>query len=454
MKKVLIANRGEIACRVIKSCRKLDLKTVAVYSDADKDAQHVQMADESFHIGPGPAKKSYLVMENILAAAQKTSADAIHPGYGFLAENADFAERVIAASMIWIGPSPETIAEMGDKQRARQIAIQAKVPVVPGSERFLVGQLDGLSDQAQRIGYPLLVKASAGGGGIGMRQVDSPGSLLETVNITQELAEKAFGDGTIYLEKLIPKARHIEMQVFGFGNGKAVHLYERDCSIQRRFQKIIEETPAVQLSNDVRNKIAADAVNLTCKVNYSGAGTVEFIMDAETLDYYFLEMNTRIQVEHPITEMCTGLDLVGMQLDFARGHLAEINQSQITHRQYSMECRIYAENPNINFVPSPGKLTRFKLPQQNEGIRIDCGFREGDEITYFYDPMIAKVISIGHNREEMVEKMVKALKTFEVEGVFTNIDFLIKVLDHPAYRAQDIHTSFIDQHKSSLIGNS
>lgn len=454
MKKVLIANRGEIACRIIKSCRKLDLKTVAVYSDADREAQHVQMADEAVHIGPGHAKKSYLVMENILAAADKTGADSIHPGYGFLAENADFAEKVIATGLTWIGPSPTTIVEMGDKQRARQLAIQAGVPVVPGSERYLVGQLEGLVEQAQEIGYPLLVKASAGGGGIGMRQVDKPENLLETVTVTQELAEKAFGDGTIYLEKLISKARHIEIQVFGFGNGKAIHLYERDCSIQRRFQKIIEETPAVQLSNSVRGKIAADAVNLTCNVNYSGAGTIEFIMDGNTLDYYFLEMNTRIQVEHPITEMCTGTDLVGMQLDFARGNLNEIDQHQITHRHYSLECRIYAENPNIKFVPSPGKLTRFELPQQNDYTRVDCGFREGDEITFFYDPMIAKVITIGHDRDEMVDRMVSALRTFGVEGVHTNIDFLIKVLEHPAYRAQDIHTSFIDQHKSSLIGNS
>lgn len=454
MKKVLIANRGEIACRIIKSCLEQGFKTVAVYSDADRKAQHVEMADESFYIGPGHAKKSYLVIENILEAAQKTGADALHPGYGFLAENADFAQKVIDAGMIWIGPTPENIIEMGDKQRARQIAIQAKVPVVPGSERFLMGQLDDLSHQAEKIGFPLLVKASAGGGGIGMRQIDKQEDLLETVTKTQELAEKAFGDGTIYLEKLIPKARHIEIQVFGFGNGHAIHLYERDCSIQRRFQKVIEETPAVILPDAIRHKIATDAVNLTCNVNYSGAGTVEFIMDAYTLDYYFLEMNTRIQVEHPITEMCTGVDLVNMQLNFAMGKLNEIDQDQIIHRKHSMECRIYAENPNINFVPSPGKLTRFELPQKSEHIRVDCGFREGDEITFFYDPMIAKVVSIGHSREEMIDKMVEALKTFKIEGVFTNTDFLIKVLNHPAYHAQDIHTGFIDQHKSSLIGNS
>ncbi|MBU2643937.1 ATP-grasp domain-containing protein [bacterium] len=454
MKKVLIANRGEITCRIIKSCQKLGLKTVVVYSDADKDAQHVLMADEAIHIGPGHAKKSYLVIENILAAAQKAQVDAIHPGYGFLAENADFAERVIAAGFIWIGPTPASISAMGDKQRARQLAIQAGVPVVPGSERFLIGQLDGLVEQAEKIGYPLLVKASAGGGGIGMRQVNQADKLLETVTVTQELAEKAFGDGTVYLEKLIPKARHIEVQVFGLGNGKAVHLYERDCSIQRRFQKIIEETPAVKLPDDVRKQIASDAVDLTIAVNYEGAGTVEFIMDADTFEYYFLEMNTRIQVEHPITEMCTGRDLVGMQLDFARGTMADIEQDQIKHENFSLECRIYAENPDINFVPSPGKLTRFELPQEDENTRIDCGFREGDEITYFYDPMIAKLITVGPDRKMMVDRMVEALKTFKVEGVKTNIDFLIKVLDHEAYRAQDIHTSFIDQHKSSLIGNS
>lgn len=453
MKRVLIANRGEIACRIMKSCQNLGLETVAVYSEADTKAKHVAMADHSVLIGRGHAKDSYLVIDKILKAAADTQTDAIHPGYGFLAENATFARKIQEQNLIWVGPEPQSIQDMGDKQRARSIAQEAQLPVVPGSERFQHQNLAGLEKAAQKVGFPLLVKASAGGGGIGMKRVDAPEKLLETVTNTQKHAEKAFGDEAIYLEKLIPQARHIEVQVFGFGNGQVVHLFERDCSIQRRFQKIIEETPAAMLPETLRQNIAKDAVNLAKHVQYRGAGTVEFIVDVETWDYYFLEMNTRIQVEHPITEMCTGRDLVEMQLKLAQGSLEEICQHQIEHQGFSLECRIYAEDPEMNFVPSPGLLKVFQLPQTGEQVRIDCGFEQGDQITFYYDPMIAKVITLGQNRNQMVDKMQEVLRTLKVEGLKTNIGFLTKVLDHPAYREQKLHTGFIDEHKSELIDN-
>ena len=319
MKKVLIANRGEIACRVIRSCRTLGLKTVAVFSEADAKALHVEMADEAFPVGPAPARQSYLIAENILSAARSSGADAIHPGYGFLAENSGFARAVAAAGLTWIGPSPETIEDMGDKERARLLAKAADVPILPGSGRFTAQDAAGIDDAAREVGFPLLVKAAAGGGGIGMRRVDKPEELAKIVEATQSLAEKSFGDGTIYLERLVAKARHVEIQVFGFGDGNAVHLFERECSIQRRFQKIVEETPAPGLAPAVRRAMAEAAVALVRQERYRGAGTVEFVMDATTGAFYFLEMNTRIQVEHPVTEMTTGLDLVGLQIRLARG---------------------------------------------------------------------------------------------------------------------------------------
>jgi len=319
MQKVLIANRGEIACRVMRSCRALGLRTVAVYSEADAGALHVSQADEAQAIGPAPAKQSYLVIDNILAAAKATAADAVHPGYGFLAENSDFAKAVARAGLTWIGPTPESIDDMGDKERARLLARAAGVPILPGSARFAPGDLAGLDEAARTVGFPLLVKASAGGGGIGMRRVDRPEDLAKTVEATQALAEKSFGDGTIYLERLVAKARHIEIQVFGFGDGRAVHMYERECSVQRRFQKIIEETPSPGIAAETRAAMADAAVALVKQERYRGAGTIEFVVDAESGAYHFLEMNTRIQVEHPVTEMTTGLDLVALQIRLARG---------------------------------------------------------------------------------------------------------------------------------------
>ena len=393
MNKILIANRGEIACRVIRSAQALGARTVAVYSDADRESLHVASADEAVHIGAAKAAESYLNIDALLAAAAATGATAVHPGYGFLAENAGFASRVIEAGLVWVGPTPAQIEAMGDKARARSLAESAGVPIVPGSARFPTGELDGLEAAAEQVGYPLLVKASAGGGGIGMRLVDGPEQLRKTAEATQTMAERSFGDGTVFLERYIPRARHVEIQVFGFGDGRAVHVYERDCSIQRRFQKVIEEAPAPGLPNDVRQRMAEAAARLAASQHYRGAGTVEFIVNAETFEFFFLEMNTRIQVEHPVTECITGLDLVSLQLRLAAGEtLDHLTQDSIPLAGHAIECRLYAENPAKMFLPSPGKLARFALPAATEGVRIDTGVREGDTITAYYDPMVAKLI--------------------------------------------------------------
>ncbi|MGH6961012.1 MAG: biotin carboxylase N-terminal domain-containing protein, partial [Dongiaceae bacterium] len=340
MQKVLVANRGEIACRIMRSCRALGLKTVAAYSEADAKALHVSQADEAQVIGPAPAKQSYLVSDYILAAAKATGADAVHPGYGFLAENSDFAKAVARAGMTWIGPTPESIDDMGDKERARLLARAAGVPVLPGSPRFAPADLSGLEREAEQVGYPLLVKAAAGGGGIGMQRVDDPGRLRGVVESTQGLAARAFGDGTVYLERLIPRARHIEIQIFGFGDGRAVHLFERECSIQRRYQKIVEETPAPGLADDRRQAMAAAAVALAAQERYRGAGTIEFVVDAKSGEFFFLEMNTRIQVEHPVTEMTTGVDLVAEQIRVAEGAPLSFGDSPPAPRGWSIEARI------------------------------------------------------------------------------------------------------------------
>ncbi len=452
MKKVLIANRGEIACRIIRTCRRLDLRTVAVHSEADADALHVALADEARAIGAAPARESYLRADRVLEAAKASGADAVHPGYGFLSENASFAEAVEANGLLWVGPSPRSIRDMGDKERARELARNAGVPVLPGSARFAPGELDTLDAAAREVGYPLLVKATAGGGGIGMRRVDSPEKLREAAEATQSMASKAFGDGTIYLERYIERARHVEIQVFGFGDGGAVHLHERDCSIQRRFQKVIEESPAPGLPPDVRRRMADAATQLCRQERYAGAGTIEFVVDADTFEFYFLEMNTRIQVEHPVTEMNTGRDLVAMQIEQASGELAQLDQDDIVARGHAIECRLYAENPARNFMPSPGRLSRFILPEFANDLRIDTGYREGDEVTYFYDPMIAKVIAHGSTRDAAAERMVKALDEIEVQGLATNTVFLRATLRHPEFRAGNVFTGFLDRFKRDLVG--
>jgi len=449
--KVLVANRGEIACRIIRSCRALDLRTVAVYSEADAHALHVTQADEAHPIGPSPARESYLRASRILDAAKASGADAIHPGYGFLSENAEFAEAVQASGLCWIGPSPRSIRAMGDKERARVMARDAGVPVLPGSARFDAGAPERIEAAGQEVGYPLLVKATAGGGGIGMRRVDAPDTLREAVEATQSMATKAFGDGTIYLERYIERARHVEMQVFGFGKGVAVHLYERDCSIQRRYQKIIEESPAPGLPAPVRQRMADAAKRLCWEQGYEGAGTMEFVVDADTFEFYFLEMNTRIQVEHPVTEMNTGRDLVAMQIDHARGALAAMDQSEIAASGHAIECRIYAENPARNFLPSPGRLECFSLPEAGNDLRIDTGFRAGDQITHFYDPMIAKVIAHDTTRQGAIDRMLRALDAVDIEGPATNVAFLRATVDHPEFRAGRVFTGFVERFKNELV---
>ena len=343
MKTVLVANRGEIACRVMRSCRSLGLRTVAVYSEADRQSMHVQSADAAVAIGPSSPRESYLNMERLIAAAQASGADAVHPGYGFLSENAEFAQAVLAAGMVWIGPTPQVIRDMGDKQRARELARASGLPILPGSARFPFGELGSLEDAGAQVGYPLLVKAAAGGGGIGMRRVDRSEQLRPMAEATQSMAQNAFGDGAIYLERFIERARHVEVQVFGFGDGNAIHLHERDCSTQRRFQKVIEESPAPLLAQTVRQRMADAATRLCADQRYGGAGTVEFVVDADTHEFFFLEMNTRIQVEHPVTEMNTGRDLVAMQIEHALGTLTAMAQSDIDAQGHAVECRIYAE---------------------------------------------------------------------------------------------------------------
>jgi 3-methylcrotonyl-CoA carboxylase alpha subunit len=452
-KNLLIANRGEIACRVMRSARARGLGCVAVYSDADRDALHVALADRSSHIGgPRPAD-SYLDVDAVLAAAAAHDCHAVHPGYGFLAENAGFAQRVIDAGLIWIGPDPDSIAAMGDKERARGIAAAAGVPVTPGSPRFAPGDLSGLAEAAARVGYPLLVKAAAGGGGIGMRLVEDPARLEEVAVATQGMAARAFGDGTVYLEKYIADARHIEVQVFGFGDGTAIHLYERECSIQRRFQKVIEEAPAVNLPAATRDAMADAAVALAQAQRYSGAGTVEFILDARTGEFYFLEMNTRIQVEHAVTEMITGCDLVGMQIAHALGDpVARVPQSAIALAGHAIECRLYAENPSKMFLPSPGKLERFELPAAEPGrVRLDVGMCAGDVVTPWYDPTLAKLICRGGTRDEALAVAAEALAGVHIEGIASNTGFLRRVVAHPQFKAGRITTAFVERYREELV---
>ena len=452
MKKLLIANRGEIACRIMRSARSLGIATIAVHSEADADARHVAEADQALPIGPPAAKESYLVADKIIAAARESGADAIHPGYGFLAENPGFAQAVEDAGLIWVGPTAESIAAMGDKERARTIARDAGLPVVPGSARLTADDPSGFEEAAEAVGFPLLVKASAGGGGIGMRQVDDPTKLADVVNATQTMAERAFGDGTVYLERLVQRPRHVEIQVFGHGDGRGFHLMERECSVQRRFQKIVEEAPSPAVDAALRARMADAALALVERERYRGAGTVEFIL-APDGEFYFLEMNTRIQVEHPATEMITGLDLVGLQLRLARGEdLSRLAAPADGPDGHAIECRIYAENPDKNFLPSPGLLERFAPPPEGDGIRLDTGVTEGDRITPFYDPMIAKLVAHGSDRAGAIDRMLTALGDFHIEGIVTNIGFLRRVIDHGAFRAGNTHTGFVDVHRSDLMG--
>ena len=452
MKKILVANRGEIACRIIDSCKKLNLHSIAVYSDVDKNSKHVRKADESVHIGGSKAQDSYLSSNKIIEAALKLKADAIHPGYGFLAENDKFAQQVIDAGIVWIGPKPNTIVSMGNKDIARDLALKNNLPICPGLNNKDL-QKDDLEKKCNEIGFPILIKASAGGGGIGMQIVKNYNELVKSIEKTKNLAKKAFGNSDIFLEKFIKNARHIEIQIFGFGEKKAVHFYERDCSIQRRFQKIIEESPAPKIEPTIINKMAESAVSFATNQKYEGAGTIEFIYDIDEKKFYFLEMNTRIQVEHPVTEAITNSDLVEMQIKFALGmDLDLIEQNNINRTGHAIECRLYAEDPSKNFLPSPGKISKLKIPNIGlANIRLDIGVDEGDEISFYYDPMIAKIISKGANRVECINNMIKYLKEFEIEGINTNKSFLISVLQNKNFVDANFNTKFIENNLATFI---
>ncbi len=449
---VLIANRGEIACRIARACRELGLRSVAVHSDVDAGALHVAVADAAEPIGPADPRRSYLDADALLAAAERSGAGAVHPGYGFLAENAAFAQCVEEAGLAWVGPAPETIADMGDKARARSIAAAAGVPVLPGSARLPAGAPADAGAAAAAVGYPLLVKAAGGGGGIGMRRVDEAAALDAATAATQALAARAFGDGTVYLERLVAPARHVEIQVFGFGDGRAAHVFERDCSIQRRFQKIVEEAPAPALDAGVRRAMADAALALARAVRYRGAGTVEFVV-GEDGGFFFLEMNTRIQVEHPVSEMLTGIDLVGCQLRLARGDaLDDLDGGAVRVSGHAIECRLYAERPAKRFLPSPGRIDALCWPEAHADLRIDTGVRAGDAVTPHYDPLLAKLVARGPSRAAALARMARALDDTRIEGLSTNRDFLRRLVAHPRFRAGRISTGFVDAHLAELVG--
>src|SRR5436190_17188374 len=450
--KVLIANRGEIACRVIRACRELDLRTVAVHSDADAAAVHVRLADEAIPIGPAPARESYLVAEKIVDAIKGSGADAVHPGYGFLSENADFAEAVYAAGATFIGPPPAAIRAMGGKTSARALMQAAGVPVVPGDNGeggrgFATAA--AAKAAAAKIGYPIMLKAAAGGGGRGMRLCDAEEKVEAALAGAQREAKGAFGDDTIYIEKAIVRPRHIEIQVFGDEHGGAVHLFERDCSVQRRNQKVIEESPSPALDETTRARMGEVAVRAARSVGYVGAGTIEMLYDQSSKSFYFLEMNTRLQVEHPVTELVTGLDLVRWQIAVAEGAPLPLEQEQIVRRGAALECRIYAEDP-VKFLPSPGTITSLRVPS-GPGVRDDSGVTAGSVISVYYDPMISKLCTWGADRPAAIERMRRALDEYQVGGIKTNLAFHRLVMRHPAFLTGDYDTGFIERHKAELI---
>ncbi|WP_374387331.1 biotin carboxylase N-terminal domain-containing protein [Sandaracinobacter sp.] len=453
MKKLLIANRGEIACRIIRTARRMGIATVAVYSEADAHAPHVAAADEAVLIGPAPARESYLLPERILDAARTTGADAIHPGYGFLSENADFAEAVRKAGLTFVGPSDQAIRVMGLKDSAKTKMKAAGVPVTPG----YMGDdqsLPRLERMAEMIGYPLLIKAVAGGGGKGMRPVNAKAEFTEALLAAKREAAAAFGNDGVMLEKLIARPRHVEVQIFGDRHGNVVHLFERDCSLQRRHQKVIEEAPAPGLSDELRHVLGIAAVTAGHAIGYENAGTVEFILDMDDRDengdpkFYFMEMNTRLQVEHPVTEAITGQDLVEWQIRVARGEMLPLMQDAIECHGHAVEARLYAENPDKGFLPSTGTLSRLVF---GDGARIDTGVQQGGEVTVHYDPMIAKVITHAPTREEALARLVAALDRTQVEGVTTNRGFLARLAAHPAFIAGEVDTGFIATHEASLF---
>jgi len=448
IKKILIANRGEIAVRVIRSCREMGIKTVAVYSDADRTSLHVRYADEAYHIGPPPSNESYLSIDKVLQIARISGADAIHPGYGFLSENALFADKVQETGIKFIGPPSESIHSMGDKITARKRMIAAGVPVVPGTKEKLEDpkQIEKLANE---IGLPIMVKASAGGGGKGMRLVHSAKDLKAAVAAAQSEAKASFGDDSIYLEKYIESPHHIEFQILADEHGNVIHLCERECSVQRRHQKVVEETPSPLMTKKVRREMGSTAVAAARAANYVGAGTIEFLVD-DQLNYYFLEMNTRLQVEHPITEMVTGVDLVKEQIRIASGEVLSYKQNDISQNGHALECRIYAEDPENNFMPSPGIISKIHEPQ-GAGVRNDGYVFAGFDIPLYYDPMISKLITWGKDRPENIGRMKRALNEYFISGVRTSIPFLNRILETPDFINGKYNTHFIQNNESTLF---
>ncbi|WP_158736033.1 acetyl-CoA carboxylase biotin carboxylase subunit [Alteribacillus sp. YIM 98480] len=443
-KRILIANRGEIAVRIIRACRELGIETVAVHSEADREALHVLMADEAYCVGPNSSAESYLKKTNLISTALKTGADAVHPGYGFLAENAEFAEICADHDLVFIGPSPEAISKMGAKAVARDTMEAAGVPIVPGTDGIIENEEEAVKT-AEDIGYPVIVKATAGGGGKGMRVAEDPEDLKKAINMAQQEAATAFGDSGVYMEKFVEEPRHVEIQIMADSHGNVIHFGERDCSIQRRHQKLVEEAPSPALDEETRQKMGEAAIKAARAVDYCGAGTVEFLLDKHK-KFYFMEMNTRIQVEHPVTEEVTGIDLIKEQIRAAAGEKLSVEQENIQIDGWAIECRINAENPAKNFMPSPGKIDMY-LPPGGLGVRIDSAVYPGYSITPFYDSMVAKLIVRGKTRDEAISRMKRALSEFVVEGVDTTIPFHLKLMDHPSFKEGDFNTKFLEQHQ-------
>jgi 3-methylcrotonyl-CoA carboxylase alpha subunit len=449
--KILIANRGEIACRIIKTAKQMGVLTVAVYSDADKDALHVHMADEAVYIGPSPSRESYLLGDKVISAAKQTGAQAIHPGYGFLSENADFCRNCAAENITFIGPPVGAIEAMGSKSAAKNIMEKADVPLVPGYHGEDQSR-DIIKQAADDMGYPVLLKATAGGGGKGMRQVWSEAEFDEGLEAAKRESMSSFGDDTMLVEKYLTQPRHVEIQVFCDNHNNAVYLFERDCSVQRRHQKVIEEAPAFSMSEELRAQMGESAIKSAQAIGYQGAGTVEFLLDIDG-SFYFMEMNTRLQVEHPVTEMISGQDLVEWQLRVAAGEHLPKTQDQLVLNGHAFEARIYAEDANNDFLPSTGKLSLLKTPIESEHVRIDTGVRQGDDVSVYYDPMIAKLIVWDENREKALQRLAKALSEYRINGVTTNIDFLYNLATSAPFKAADIDTGFIEKNHDLIFHN-
>ncbi|NNK12143.1 MAG: acetyl-CoA carboxylase biotin carboxylase subunit [Flavobacteriaceae bacterium] len=448
MKKILVANRGEIAIRVMKTARQMGIKTVAVYSKADRNAPHVTYADEAVCIGEAPSKESYLNGSRIIDEAKRLGADAIHPGYGFLSENADFADTVTKSGLVFIGPEPKAIRMMGSKLAAKEAVKSYDIPMVPGIDEA-ISDIKKAKSIAKEIGFPVLIKASAGGGGKGMRIVEQEKDLESQMERAISEATSAFGDGSVFIEKYVNSPRHIEIQVMADSHGNILYFFERECSIQRRHQKVVEEAPSAILSPELRKEMGIAATKVARSCDYLGAGTVEFLMDADH-NFYFLEMNTRLQVEHPVTELITGVDLVELQIRVARGEELSIKQEDLKIKGHALELRVYAEDPLNNFLPSVGTLNRYRLPG-GEGVRVDNGFSEGMEIPIYYDPMLSKLITYGKSREEAIQRMAKAIEEYEVEGVQTTLPFGLFVCGHEAFRSGNFDTHFVKDHYSPEI---